>query len=187
MQKMASRSQRKLVMWTPVDDALLKTSIEGGMSLTDVAAHIPFTSKFSVRDIEVRWRAMLYDPVVSMEVAVEIAALQGGKRINLPQKRKSTGESPREQSDMARSSAAKAYPPATAGSLLHQGVTADKACDGVTAVEERISSSVSARASLAALAALDGANSHFLIFKSLVVLGRKPKMGGSQAEVGRLQ
>ena len=78
-------------MWTPVDDALLKTSIEGGMSLTDVAAHIPFTSKFSVRDIEVRWRAMLYDPVVSMEVAVEIAALQGGKRINLPQKRKSTG------------------------------------------------------------------------------------------------
>jgi hypothetical protein len=27
-------------MWTPVDDALLKSSIEGGMSLSDIAAHI---------------------------------------------------------------------------------------------------------------------------------------------------
>ena len=30
----------KLVLWTPVDDALLKSSIEGGMSLSDIAAHI---------------------------------------------------------------------------------------------------------------------------------------------------
>jgi hypothetical protein len=36
----------------------------------------PFTSDFSLRDLEMRWRAMLYDPLVSMEVAVELAALQ---------------------------------------------------------------------------------------------------------------
>ena len=176
-------------MWTPVDDALLKSSIEGGMSLTDIAAHIPFTSEFSVRDIEVRWRAMLYDPVVSMEVAVEIAALQGGKRINLPQKRKSSGTTdlPREPSDVSRSSAARLYHPATAGFLLHQGVTADKVGEGVTALEERAPASSNVRSSLAGLAAVDGANSHYLIFKSLVVLGRKPKLGGSQPEVGRFE
>ena len=31
---------QKLVLWTPVDDALLKSSIEGGMSLSDIATHI---------------------------------------------------------------------------------------------------------------------------------------------------
>ena len=36
----AAAGPRKLVMWTPVDDALLKSSIEGGMSLSDIAAHI---------------------------------------------------------------------------------------------------------------------------------------------------
>ena len=189
-QKIPGSPQRqKFVMWTPVDDALLKSSVEGGMSLTDIAAHIPFTSEFSVRDIEVRWRAMLYDPVVSMEVSVEIAALQGGKKINLPQKRKSSGalDLPREPSDVTRSSAARSYHPATAGFLLHQGVTADKVSDRVTAVEERTSPPSNVRSSLAGLAAVDGANSHYLIFKSLVVLGRKPKLGGSQPVVGEVE
>jgi hypothetical protein len=31
---------RKLVMWMPVDDALLKAAIEGGMSLSDIAEHM---------------------------------------------------------------------------------------------------------------------------------------------------
>ena len=142
-----------LVMWTPVDDALLKASIEGGMSLSDIAAHIPFTSPFSVRDLEVRWRAILYDPIISMEVAAEVTALQGGKRVNLPHKRKSGGSelhssSPRDQQGAA---GVRPHPPGTAGYLLSSGVAADMVSGHVMAVQEK-----SATSSGPCLAAVDG-------------------------------
>jgi len=35
----------------------------------------PSTSKFLAKDVKERWYTMLCDPVVSMEVAIELAAL----------------------------------------------------------------------------------------------------------------
>ena len=83
---------------------------------------------------------------------------------------------------MLRASAARAFalPPATAAHLLQQGVTSDKVSGSVTVLEER-AADPAVRASSQCLAAVDGANSHYLIFKSIVVVGRRPKTPGTLA------
>jgi hypothetical protein len=97
---------------------------------------------------------------------------------------RSQGESPRDGNDMLRAGAARAFalPPATAAHLLQQGVTSDKVSGSVTVLEERAAAADPAvRASSQCLAAVDGANSHYLIFKSLVVVGRRPTTPGTLA------
>ena len=83
---------------------------------------------------------------------------------------------------MLRTRAARAFalPPVTAAHLLQQGVTSDQVIGSVTVMEDR-TSDPPVRASSQCLATVDGAKSHYLIFMSLVVVGRRPKTPGTLA------
>ncbi|XP_022740885.1 uncharacterized protein LOC111292661 isoform X2 [Durio zibethinus] len=52
--------------WIPEDDLLLKNAIESGASLEALAkGAVRFSRKYTVRELQDRWRALLYDPVIS--------------------------------------------------------------------------------------------------------------------------
>ncbi|XVF62139.1 hypothetical protein PTKIN_Ptkin08bG0193000 [Pterospermum kingtungense] len=69
--------------WIPEDDLLLKNAIESGASLEALAkGAVRFSRKFTVRELQDRWRALLYDPVVSEQasarmIEVELSAASG--------------------------------------------------------------------------------------------------------------
>ncbi|XP_022772423.1 uncharacterized protein LOC111315069 [Durio zibethinus] len=59
--------------WIPEDDLLLKNAIEAGASLESIAkGAVQFSRKFTVRELQGRWRSLLYDPVVSEEASARI-------------------------------------------------------------------------------------------------------------------
>ncbi|KAB2057779.1 hypothetical protein ES319_A11G190500v1 [Gossypium barbadense] len=56
--------------WIPEDDLLLKNAIESGASLEALAkGAVRFSRKFTVKELQDRWRALLYDPVISDQAA----------------------------------------------------------------------------------------------------------------------
>ncbi|XWS45504.1 hypothetical protein CRYUN_Cryun15aG0141700 [Craigia yunnanensis] len=67
-------------LWIPEDDLLLKNAIESGASLEALAkGAVRFSRKFTVRELQDRWRALLYDPVISDQasdrmIEVELSA-----------------------------------------------------------------------------------------------------------------
>jgi hypothetical protein len=54
--------------WTPSDDLMLKEAAQTNSSFEKIAKKIKFSFKFTPRDIEERWKALLYDPEVSTYV-----------------------------------------------------------------------------------------------------------------------
>ncbi|KAJ4827616.1 hypothetical protein Tsubulata_032478 [Turnera subulata] len=59
--------------WIPEDDVLLKNAVEAGASLESLAkGAVQFSRKFTFRELQERWRALLYDPVVSAEAALHM-------------------------------------------------------------------------------------------------------------------
>jgi hypothetical protein len=61
-----------MIRWNAMDDGLLKLAVETSMDFSEMAANLPFTCAFSPRDLEDRWFALLYDPVISAEVALQL-------------------------------------------------------------------------------------------------------------------
>ncbi|XP_022769103.1 uncharacterized protein LOC111312774 [Durio zibethinus] len=63
--------------WIPEDDLLLKNAIEAGASLESLAkGAVQFSRKFTVRELQDRWRSLLYDPVVSEEASSRIIEIE---------------------------------------------------------------------------------------------------------------
>ncbi|XVE82534.1 hypothetical protein DITRI_Ditri16bG0012900 [Diplodiscus trichospermus] len=64
-------------LWIPEDDLLLKNAIESGASLEALAkGAVRFSRKFTVRELRDRWRALLYDPVISDQAAARMIEVQ---------------------------------------------------------------------------------------------------------------
>ncbi|CAH8369785.1 unnamed protein product [Eruca vesicaria subsp. sativa] len=81
----------QVVPWIPEDDLLLKNSIEAGASLESLAkGAVQFSRRFSIKELQDRWHALLYDPVVSAEAAFRMAELERTNH-NLPTKFVRTG------------------------------------------------------------------------------------------------
>ncbi|XP_039035451.1 uncharacterized protein LOC120171913 isoform X2 [Hibiscus syriacus] len=74
--------------WIPEDDLLLKIAIESGASLEALAkGAVRFSRKFTVRELQDRWRSLLYDPLVSDQAAarmieVELSASNLSSKLN---------------------------------------------------------------------------------------------------------
>ncbi|XP_010504237.1 PREDICTED: uncharacterized protein LOC104781300 [Camelina sativa] len=67
----------QVVPWIPEDDLLLKNAIEAGASLESLAkGAVQFSRRFSIRELQDRWHALLYDPVVSAEAAFRMTELE---------------------------------------------------------------------------------------------------------------
>ncbi|KAL1212513.1 hypothetical protein V5N11_036088 [Cardamine amara subsp. amara] len=67
----------QVVPWIPEDDLLLKNAVEAGASLESLAkGAVQFSRRFSIRELQDRWHALLYDPVVSAEAAFRMAELE---------------------------------------------------------------------------------------------------------------
>uniref|UniRef100_A0A1J3IGP9 Microspherule protein 1 n=1 Tax=Noccaea caerulescens TaxID=107243 RepID=A0A1J3IGP9_NOCCA len=83
----------QVVPWIPEDDLLLKNAIEAGASLESLAkGAVQFSRRFSIRELQDRWHALLYDPVVSAEAAFRMAELERTNP-NFPTKFARTGNS----------------------------------------------------------------------------------------------
>ncbi|TYI01464.1 hypothetical protein ES332_A11G202700v1 [Gossypium tomentosum] len=63
--------------WIPEDDLLLKNVIESGASLEALAkGAVRFSRKFTVKELQDRWRALLYDPVISDQAAARMIEVE---------------------------------------------------------------------------------------------------------------
>ncbi|KAI5069157.1 hypothetical protein GOP47_0015458 [Adiantum capillus-veneris] len=60
-------------LWTVEDDILLKNAVEAGAAIEALAkGAVQFSQRFTVRELRERWRALLYDPVISEEAALRM-------------------------------------------------------------------------------------------------------------------
>ncbi|MCO5568741.1 hypothetical protein L7F22_022441 [Adiantum nelumboides] len=58
------------ILWTVEDDILLKNAVEAGAALEALAkGAVQFSQRYTLRELRERWRALLYDPVISEEAA----------------------------------------------------------------------------------------------------------------------
>lgn len=63
--------------WIPEDDLLLKNAIESGASLEALAkGAVRFSRKFTVRELQDRWRSLLYDPIVSEQASARMIEVE---------------------------------------------------------------------------------------------------------------
>ncbi|GMI76961.1 hypothetical protein HRI_001365400 [Hibiscus trionum] len=70
--------------WIPEDDLLLKNAIESGASLEALAkGAVRFSRKFTVRELQDRWRALLYDPVISDQAAACMIEIELSSKSNI--------------------------------------------------------------------------------------------------------
>ncbi|XP_078181019.1 forkhead-associated (FHA) domain-containing protein isoform X2 [Carex rostrata] len=68
-----SSSSSEVAKWVPEDDILLKNAIEAGASLEALAkGAVNFTRRFSLKELQERWRALLYDSEVSSEASARM-------------------------------------------------------------------------------------------------------------------
>ncbi|CAI9116854.1 OLC1v1018125C4 [Oldenlandia corymbosa var. corymbosa] len=59
-----------LTHWLPQDDLLLKNAVEAGASLEALAkGAVKFSRRFSLQELQNRWRSLLYDPVIATEAS----------------------------------------------------------------------------------------------------------------------
>ncbi|KAI4374948.1 hypothetical protein MLD38_012880 [Melastoma candidum] len=62
-----------LPVWVPEDDILLKNAVEAGASLESLAkGAVRFSRKYTIREVQDRWHALLYDPIVSAEACARM-------------------------------------------------------------------------------------------------------------------
>ncbi|KAK6288134.1 hypothetical protein POUND7_014313 [Theobroma cacao] len=63
--------------WIPEDDLLLKNAVESGASLEALAkGAVRFSRKFTVRELQDRWRSLLYDPVISAQASARMIEVE---------------------------------------------------------------------------------------------------------------
>ncbi|XP_057490115.1 uncharacterized protein LOC130776085 isoform X1 [Actinidia eriantha] len=72
--------------WIPEDDLLLKNAVESGASLESLAkGAVQFSRRFTVQELQIRWLALLYDPVVSAEASARMIEFERSA-VSLPSK-----------------------------------------------------------------------------------------------------
>ncbi|ESQ45037.1 hypothetical protein EUTSA_v10010165mg [Eutrema salsugineum] len=97
----------QVVPWIPEDDLLLKNAIEAGASLESLAkGAVQFSRRFSIRELQDRWHALLYDPVVSAEASFRMTELERTNP-NFPTKFARTGYSKENKSSSRKRKAEK--------------------------------------------------------------------------------
>ncbi|VVB05650.1 unnamed protein product [Arabis nemorensis] len=97
----------QVIPWIPEDDLLLKNAIEAGASLESLAkGAVQFSRRFSIRELQDRWHALLYDPVVSAEAAFRMTELERTNS-NFPTKFARTGYSKENKSSSRKRKAEK--------------------------------------------------------------------------------
>ncbi|KAJ1701151.1 hypothetical protein LUZ63_000930 [Rhynchospora breviuscula] len=80
-----SSSSSEVAKWLPEDDILLKNSIESGASLEALAkGAVNFTRRFSLKELQERWQALLYDPEVSAEASARMIEYESSTSSNPP-------------------------------------------------------------------------------------------------------
>ncbi|KMT20650.1 hypothetical protein BVRB_1g006270 [Beta vulgaris subsp. vulgaris] len=63
--------------WIPEDDLLLKNAIEAGASLESLAkGAVQFSRRFTIKELQDRWLALLYDPIISTRAAEQMVELE---------------------------------------------------------------------------------------------------------------
>ncbi|CAO2826354.1 unnamed protein product [Amaranthus hypochondriacus] len=63
--------------WIPQDDLLLKNAIEAGASLESLAkGAVQFSRRFTIKELQDRWLALLYDPIISTRAAEQMVELE---------------------------------------------------------------------------------------------------------------
>ncbi|ONK73817.1 uncharacterized protein A4U43_C04F35690 [Asparagus officinalis] len=66
-----------LTKWIPEDDLLLKNAVEGGASLESLAkGAVQFSRRFTIRELQDRWRSLLYDLDTSTEASARIVEIE---------------------------------------------------------------------------------------------------------------
>ncbi|KAL2892800.1 Microspherule protein 1 [Bienertia sinuspersici] len=74
------------IPWIPEDDLLLKNAIEAGASLESLAkGAVQFSRRFTIKELQDRWLALLYDPHISTRAAEQMVELERSAS-NLPSK-----------------------------------------------------------------------------------------------------
>ncbi|XP_021759868.1 uncharacterized protein LOC110724726 [Chenopodium quinoa] len=63
--------------WIPEDDLRLKNAIEAGASLESLAkGAVQFSRRFTIKELQDRWLALLYDPIISTRAAEQMVELE---------------------------------------------------------------------------------------------------------------
>lgn len=63
--------------WIPEDDLLLKNAVEAGASLESLAkGAVQFSRRYTVKELQDRWHALLYDPIISTRAAEQMLELE---------------------------------------------------------------------------------------------------------------
>ncbi|XP_074287186.1 uncharacterized protein LOC141612334 [Silene latifolia] len=66
-----------VTQWIPKDDFLLKKAIEDGASLESLAkGAVRFSRRFTFKELQDRWHALLYDPVISAEASLGLVEFE---------------------------------------------------------------------------------------------------------------
>lgn len=66
-----------LAKWIPEDDLLLKNAVENGASLESLAkGAVCFSRRFTIQELQDRWRSMLYDFDTSSEASAHIIGIE---------------------------------------------------------------------------------------------------------------
>ncbi|KAK9265967.1 hypothetical protein L1049_003491 [Liquidambar formosana] len=63
--------------WNPEDDLRLKNAVEAGASLEALAkGAVQFSRRFTVKELQDRWRSLLYDPEISAEASARMVEFE---------------------------------------------------------------------------------------------------------------